>query len=328
MAGQEPHATEREIGTKEPPTMTYSSLPIGEITYPRYPENPPYKRIQPEWLHDCDFTQIQHKLQPGVPDIKFYLETQQPIDIQHARYALGLRVFQNVNAIETMLDWVGIEGMIREKTLTNWYSRVAKIKVKMEEMRPAMPSLALPYDLRRHDEEDAYDSEEDGEYELDDEYDASQDVADSSPNNVDTSMHRLKKVHQIETTQSQNNSNGMIKAATVAHIFWPLFNRMCIRDLNFLRLQMDEFCSQVSEDINWNFLLCEPCTDVSAMVFLYLTSVWQSRPDGKEDELAMPLIWSLAMQLRIILPSERILRVVEHRRAVEQIPGLLPISQW
>lgn len=323
--------------------MTYSVLPMAEITYPRYPQDPPYPRIQPGWLHDIDFTEVQYWLRPGVPDIKFYLEIEQPIDIHNARYALGVRVFQNVSAIETMLEWVGIEGKIRKKVLKNWYSRVAKMQDEIEEERPAMPSLALPYELRRQDEGAEYDSEQDGEYELDDEYDASLGVAGintintsttatittatitnaSTTDVANTSTNKLKKVHQIETSERNN-----INPAIVAHNFWPLFNRMCVRDLNFFRLQMEELCPHISEEINWGFLLCKPCTDVSAMIFLYVTSVWQSRPDEKEDELSVPVIWSLAMQLRTILPSEQILRVVEHSRATDQILGLIPISQW
>ncbi|GAM39582.1 hypothetical protein EIK77_005512 [Talaromyces pinophilus] len=318
--------------------MIYSVLPMGEITYPRYPEDPPYARIRPEWLEDIEITNVQFWLQPGVPDIKFYLEIEQPIDIQNARYVLGVRAFQNVSAIETMLEWVGIEGKIREKVLKNWYQRVAKMQIEIEEERPAMPSLALPYDLGRHEEEDAYDSEKDGEYEIDEEYYASLGVAGINPNNgptttnnnINTSTTNHREVHQIQIDQYNNDDddNEIIKPATVAHNFWPLFNRMCIRDLNFFRLQMDELCPHISEQINWAFVLCEPCTDVSAMIFLYVASVWHSRPVGKEDELAGPLIWSLAMQLRIIVPSEQILRVVEHTKATDQIPGLLPISQW
>lgn len=306
---------------------------------PAIQKTPPYARIRPEWLHDIDSTEVQFWLQPGVPDIKSYLEIEQPIDIQNARYVLGLRVFHNVSAIETMLDWVGIEGKIREKVLKNWYQRVATMQLEIEEEKPTMSSLALPYEIRPHDEEAEYDSEEDGEYELDDEYDTSLEVANINPVNASTtttttnkniiaSPKNHKEVHQIQINEYIHINNINIKPATVAHNFWPLFNRMCIRDLNFFRLQMDELCSHISEDINWAFLLCEPCTDVSAMIFLYVTSVWQSRPVGKEDELAGPVIWSLAMQLRVIVPSEQILRVVEHRKATDQLPGLLPISQW
>lgn len=319
--------------------MTYSVLPMGEITYPRYPEEPPYARIQPGWLHNIDITNVQFWLQPGVPDIKFYLEIEQAIDIHNARYALGVCVFQDVFAIETMLKWVGIEGKIKKNVLKNWYSRVVKMQEYIEE-RPAMPSLALPYDFRQQHEEDGYDSEQDGEYELDEEYDtalvaginrineSTTTITDASTANiVNSATNKLEAVHKIESNE-RSNKITLIKTAKVAHNFWPLFNRMCIRDLNFFRLQMDEVCPHISNEINWGFLLCEPCTDVSAMIFLYVTSVWQSRPDGKEDELVVPLIWSLAVQLRTLVPSEQVLRVLEHTRATDHIKGLKPISQW
>ncbi|RAO64762.1 uncharacterized protein BHQ10_000774 [Talaromyces amestolkiae] len=317
--------------------MTYSVLPIGEIHYPRYPEKPPYDHIQPGWLHDIDITNVQFWLQPGVPDIKFYLEIEQAIDIHNARYALGVRVFQDISAMETMLKWVGIEGKIKKKVLKNWYLRVVRMYDYIEEERPAMPSLALPCDFRRQDEDEAYNSEQDGEYELDEEYDAAlvaginrinastATITDTSTADVVRSTtNKLKEVNQMET----NEHNKIIKSAIIAHNFWPLFNRMCNRDMNFFRLQMDEVCPHISNEINWSFLLCEPCTDVSAMIFLYVMSVWQSRPDGKEDELAVPLIWSLAIQLRILVPSEQVLRVLEHTRATDHIKGLKPISQW
>jgi hypothetical protein len=185
----------------------------------------------------------------------------------------------------------------------------------------------LPYDLRQLDEEAAYDSEEDGEYEIDDEYQVvdTSTIDASTTTNINAFTNNHKEVHQVQVNQYNNE---IVKPAAMTHNFWPLFNRMCIRDLNFFRLQMDELCPHIGNQINWDFLLCEPCTDVSVMIFLYVASVWQSRPVGKEDELAVPVIWSLAMQLRVIVPSEEVLMGVEHTTAADQIPGLLPIDQW
>lgn len=315
---------------------TYSALPMGDICYPRFPEDPPYPLIRPKWLFDIDTTEIRFWLQPGVPDIKFYLEIEQHIDIQNARYALGIRVFQQVSNIETMLDWVGMEGKIRKKTLGYWYQRITAMQTSIEMDRPLMPSLALPYDLRQDseveydtEEDGDYNSDRDGEYEADDEYDGNHEMEDPNPtdssiDNINAFTNNKNAVHKVQISQY----NNIVNSAAMAHNFWPLLNRILNQDLTFLRLQMEYYCPHIANEINWDFLLCEPCTDVSVMIFLYVTSVWQSRPSDKEDELVVPVIWSLAMQLRVIVPSEQVLRVVEHTTATAEIPGLLPIDQW
>ncbi|KAE8557105.1 hypothetical protein EYB25_001811 [Talaromyces marneffei] len=309
---------------------TYSALPMGAICYPCYPEDPLYPCIQPKWLLDIDTTAVQYWLLPGVPDIKFYLEIEQHIDIQNARYALGVRVFQNVSDIETMLCWVGIEGQIRAKVLKDWYQRITLMQVSIERERSLMPSLALPYDLGEHNESE-YDSDQDGEYEVDDEYVVNHEMADfnlvnaptTNNNNAFTNNHM-----EVRQVQEKQYNNKIVQPATASHDFWPLLNSMVVRDLDFMRLQMELYCPHIANEINWDFLLCEPCTDVSVMIFLYVTSVWQSRPRGKEGELAGPIIWSLALQLRVLVPSEQVLRVLELTTAAEEIPGLLSIHQW
>ncbi|EED19583.1 hypothetical protein TSTA_028660 [Talaromyces stipitatus ATCC 10500] len=269
--------------------------------------------IQPIWLSDIDTTAINFTVHPGVPDIKFYLQVKRPIDIQNARYVLGVRVFQKVSALETMLDWVGMDGLIREKVLLNWYQRIARMQAEIEAEYHPMP-VALGTTNGVELDSDEYDDEQDCDHEIVD-YDPD-DVASNAKIKAFVTNQSVRK--EAQCNQHQNNNNNIIKPATMIYNFWPLLNLMLIRDMNALRLMMNQHCPHVNCEINWYFLLCNPCTDLAVMIYLYAMSVWHSRPDPTDCYLSISIVWSLAIQFRDIVPCEELLTKLEMSQETEK----------
>jgi Ni,Fe-hydrogenase I cytochrome b subunit len=87
--------------------------------------------------------------------------------------------------------------------------------------------------------------------------------------------------------------------------FWSLFNHSYIKDMIYFRGLILRRYPYLGQEINWAFLLHQPCTDVAVMVYLWVLGAWQLCSDKYKEAL----LGMLGTQLCSLVPSRRFIAV-------------------
>lgn len=256
--------------------------------------DPPMRFVHLAWLDKTNLSQVKFTTGYGVPDIQTYLRRRQAVDIHNARWVLGVHMFSMVSDYENLLDWANIHGNIRSKILSDWQHRTAGIYRRLMGEQMQISNLAQQSDknaasyLTRFFPISAKCGNGQLQYQN----------ASIEPNILCRSCN---DIHE----ENDDTNDEVLDSDTLRRNFWSLFCRAHLEDFITFKLRMDKACPDVSKGINWPFLIFDTCTDVSIMVYLFVMSVWQSRPNPKDENLADHVVMILAQELKCLVPVGR-----------------------
>lgn len=252
--------------------------------------DPPMRFVHLAWLDKTNLSQVKLTTGSGVPDIRSYLRRRQAVDIHNARWVLDVHMFSIVSDYENLLDWANIHGNIRSKILSDWQHRTAGIYRRLMEDQMQI-NLAQESDRNATSYATRF-------------FPIGAECRNGQLQYQNASTERGILCRSCNDSRGQNDGTDkeLLDPDTVRRNFWSLFCRAHLEDFITFKLRMDKACPDVSKGINWPFLIFDTCTDVSVMVYLFVTSVWQSRPNPKDENLTDHVVMILAQELKCLVP--------------------------